>query len=240
MLHSLTRRLAVTLDPERITIRSAARGWRRSLGLAQAHVCAPAADTPPWQGALAALQHWLEQEGGAPGALEVELSDRFVRYALVPWSDAVSGRAELAALARVHVEALYGDIASGWQVLADMGEHGSAGIACALDADLLVALRALCGAHRLRLAALQPRFMRAFNGARGDIGADALLACVEPGQCVLASRRDGAWHSIRTVRCGDAELDAHIEREIVLQGLDAKVARHVHAGAALSAAGALA
>lgn len=238
MLLSLTRRVDVTLDPERITIRNAARGWRRSLGAAQEYACGAADGRPLWLGALAALQHWLEQEGVAPGALEVDLSDRFVRYALVPWSDAVSGRAELEALARVHVEAIYGDIALGWQVLADMGEHGSAGIACALDTDLLLALRALCGAHRLRLAALQPRFMRIFNGARADIGSDALIACVEPGQCVLASRRDGAWHSIRTVRCIDSELPLHIEREIVLQGLDAKVVRHVHAPAAPSATGA--
>jgi len=231
VLLSLTRRLVVTLDPEHVTIRSVARGWQRSAGAAQVRACAPVVDMPPWQGALTTLQHWLEEEGGARAALEVELSDRFVRYALVPWSDAVSGRAELAALARVHVEALYGDIASGWQILADMGEHGSAGVACALDVSLLEALRALCGIHRLRLVALRPRFMRIINGARGDIGADALLACVEPGQCVLASRRDGAWHSIRTVRCSSDELSAHIEREIVLQGLDTKVARHMHTGA---------
>ena len=232
MLLSLPKRVTVALSPGHITVVGHERGWRRSPGSAQTFACGePAAGEPAWQTPLAALRAWLAQSKCAPTQVEIIVSDSFVRYALIPWSDQLQNRAELAALSRIHFEALYGTQAAAWEIKLDCGDYGKAGIGCAIDQALMVALRDLCAAHGLRWMSLQPYFMRAFNRWRRRIGRDALFGVVDAGQCVLASLKDGAWHSIRTVRAAqdwEVALPVLIAREILLQGLDAQPPAYLH------------
>jgi len=233
VLPSMTRRLVIALCPTHMTVVESGRGWRQMPGDPATFACGePAAGEPAWQAPLAALRDWLAQGKHAPAQVEIIVSDSFVRYALIPWSDDVQKPAELATLARIHFETLFGAPAAAWEIKADCSDYGKAGIGCALDQALMTALRELCAAHGLRLTSLQPYFMRVFNRWRRRIGRDALFGVVESGQCVLASLKGGAWHSIRTVRLGNylgAALPVLIEREILLLGLVERAAVYLHA-----------
>ena len=157
-----------------------------------------------------------------PAASDVEfvLSDRYVRYLLVPWHDHIKSTAEMAALGRACFASAFGPAAEGWDVQLDMGDYGAPGIACAIDRELLQELRAICGAHTRRLTVVKPVFMRLFNQRRAEWADAALIAVVEKGKCVLASIKDGNWHSIRSLAAKD--IASLIDHEILLQGLDGR------------------
>ena len=224
-------RVAVHLAPAGATVTVTPRGWRPRPGGAVA-VPVAAVSGVAWQDSLAALRAWLERAAPAPADLRITLADSLVRYALIPWSDEVQNSGERMALARIRFDALYGKPCADWLIQSDLRDYRQAGIACALDPAMKAALHELAAAHGLRLTSLQPRFMDVFNGAaRHDIARDALLVVAEPGHCVLASRKDGGWHSIRAARveAGRASLAQLIPRELLLQGLDSEVPVLFHA-----------
>lgn len=227
MLRSLHRRLrtrlVVALCPTQVAIVERRRGWRARLNCLAVIPFTSVPGEPDWQAPLAALRDWLEQNKCSRMNIEVVLSDRFARYAVIPWSDEVQG-SEIEILSRIRFESLYGDAVAQWQIQADCDTYGKAGIGCALDSAFLSALKELCAANKLRLISLQPYFVRAFNRWRSWIGkTDALFVVVEPDYCVLACAKKEGWHSVRGFRLrknGTDELTVLIQREIMLQGLD--------------------
>ena len=240
MLLSFRRRLTVSLCPTQIAVSVTARGWRSRSSVPVAFMFEPAASQAGWQAPLAALGDWLAQQKYSGANIDIIVSDSFVRYALIPWSGDVQKPSEFAALARIHFEALFGPSAAGWDIRIDRGSYGQPVMCCALDKAFLSDLHALLKTHKLRLASLQPYFMRACNRWRRRIKGNALFAVNEAGQCVLSSIKNGGWHSIRTVRLGhDAPADdvsISIEREVLLQGLDEQSLVYLHALAPVSAA----
>lgn len=233
MLLSFRRRLTVSLCPTQIAVSVTGRGWRPRSSVPAAFTCEPAAGQMAWQAPLAALGDWLTQHKHTGADIGVIVSDNFVRYALIPWSDDVQKSSEFAALVRIHFEALFGPSAAGWDIRIDRGGYGQPVMCCALDKAFLSDLASHLKAHKLRLTSLQPYFMRACNRWRSRIKGNALFAVSGLGQCVLSSIRNGGWHSIRTVRLGhNAQADdvsISIEREILLQGLDAQSTVYLHA-----------
>jgi len=228
----LRSQLTIALSPTHIAVVESRRGWRAQPHQPEIFACEPMARASDWQAPLAALRHWLEQRKRMAAQVNIIVSDHFVHYALLPWSDDVHKRAEVVALSRIHFETLFGLPASHWEIQADVGDYGQARIGCALEKDLLDALRNLLAEHGLRLASLQPYFMRAFNRWRSHFDGDALFAVVESGQCVLASCKEGAWHSIRSIRLAahaETELQVTIEREMLLQGLGEQAKIFLHA-----------
>lgn len=222
--------MAVHLAPAGVTVAVTRRGWRPRPERAVA-VPVPASSGVAWQDSLAALRAWLEQAAPAAADLRVTLADSLVRYALIPWSDEVNKPAERAALARIRFDAVYGKPCADWLIQSDLRDYRQAGIACALDPSMKAALQELAAAHGLRLTVLQPHFMEVFNRVRHGIAKDALLVVAEAGHCVLASRKDGGWHSIRAARveAGRADLAQVLPRELLLQGLDSDVPVLLHA-----------
>lgn len=228
----LSMRLVVALCPTQVAIVESRRGWRPQSNQLAVLSCTPIAGEPDWQSPLATLRDWLEQNKSARMDVEVVLSDRFSRYAVIPWSDTVQKRSEKAMLSRIRFETLFGELAAQWEIQRDSDVYGKAGIGCALDKAFIAALQELFAAHRLRLASLKPHLVRAFNRWRDRIErSDALLAFVESDHCVLAAARKGEWHSIRSFRLGSngkSELPMLIRREIMLQGLDEQAAIYLH------------
>ena len=168
--------------------------------------CDPAPAGQPWQGALAALQ---QLDLGA-AAVSVVLSNHFVRYALVPWSDALRGPAEEEAYVRHHFVRVHGERAKSWAVRWSGGT--GARLACAVDAELVAALRACVAKQaKARLASLQPYLMAAFNRWRGELpAAGAWLLLVEDGRACVALHAGDGWQSVQNSRGSAAEL---LERE---------------------------
>lgn len=222
-----TERLHVDLRPDAVTL---VRGRRTLFGgqrvtASESFAAMPAAsDEAPWRPALAALHAALGDAAGRARATVV-LSSRFVRHALVPWSDAVADADEAHALARHAFERIYGDAAAAWELRIDPGRPGAPRLASAVDAGLLTALRGTFDAAHIRLDSIQPELMAVYNRQRGRLGRrHAWLALVEPGSLVLALLRRGRWLRVRTLRVGPAwrvELARILEREAFLVEPDA-------------------
>jgi hypothetical protein len=146
----------------------------------------------PWRGALEALAKEVSAWRGRFD-VTVVLSNRFVRYAVVPAQDGISPDEEVA-LARFHFAKIHGERAKGWEVRA------SAGLACAIDAALLDGLRKIFSA-KLKLVSVQPWLMSAFNNARGRIPSEgAWLFLAEPGWSCLARLAPRGWGSVLNSR----------------------------------------
>ncbi len=232
MLLSFRNRLTVVLCPTQIAVSVTGRGWRPKTSNPSTLSFDSAADVAVWRTPLTVLDDWLSQRKQAGADIELIVSDAFARYVLVPWSDDVQKPAEIAALARIHFETQFGAAAADWEIRVDRSGYGRPAICCALDKSFLAELDTLLKAHKLRLTSLQPYFMRACNRWRNRFGGNVLFAVSGMGQCVLSSMRNGAWHSIRTVRLGENDrvnTAISIEREILLQGLDAQSTILLHA-----------
>lgn len=228
----LRKRLTVTLYPDRlVVVRSSQRG-SALVGTPETLEFETVSGLPLWQAALAALKGWLQQHDSAKAEMECLLSDRFVRYALIPWSPDVYKPAELEALARIRFETDFGDEAKNWIIKSDCREYGKAGIACAIDRELFAGLRTLADSHRIKLISIRSRWMEIYNRWRKRFGAQGLFVVVEQGQCIFATLKDGVWHSLRTLKLPAADIEQSlrmsIEREAVLQGLSREIAVYLH------------
>src|SRR5438105_13448716 len=88
------------------------RGWlKRNLIGEDSVACDPASGAEPWQGAIAALK---ALEVKQPCNVTVILSNHFVRYAIVPWSNAPNTAAEEDAYIRHHFPKIHGERTKSW------------------------------------------------------------------------------------------------------------------------------
>ncbi|MGZ5198620.1 MAG: hypothetical protein ACXWC4_02535 [Telluria sp.] len=176
-----------------------------------------------WAGALSALEALLRAQDRPP-RLYVTLSNRLVRYALVPWQAGLGGAAAQAYQRDCFVR-LYGDRAMDWHVAAAPPTRHAPGLASAVDTALVSELQALCQRTGTRLLALQPQLAAVVNRWRRTLRGDCFwLALAEPGCLCVALAQRRAWRVIRTARTGDeplAALPALLERETLLADTDA-------------------
>jgi hypothetical protein len=161
--------------------------------------CDPAFGAEPWQGAVAALQG-LPIDGRCD--VTVELSSHFVRYALVPWSDALSTAAEEEAYVRHHFARIHGERAKSWAVRASEARRGAARLASAVDQGLIEAIRGCFPPRgKARLVSVQPALMAVFNRSRGAIPeTGAWLALAEPDRACVALHMRGQWRAVHSAK----------------------------------------
>lgn len=130
--------------------------------------------------------------------LSVVLSSHFVRYAVLPWSEALGSEEEWLAFARHTFSSVYGAAADSWHCRVSPAGREEPRLASAIDAALLESLRALP-----RVASVQPYLMSAFNARRRLLeGKDGWLVVQEPGRLTLALVKGGRWRAARTRRAG--------------------------------------
>ena len=163
--------------------------------------CDPTLGSQLWHGPLEALKA-LKLTGRATAVL----SNHFVRYALVPWSDALASEAEERAYVRHHFSKIHGERAKSWALSWSENGKGSR-LAAAIDGELVAELkRAVPG-----LASIQPYLMAAVNRSRRLIPHEgAWLALVEEGRACVALHSGGAVRSVQNLRGDWLEL---LERE---------------------------
>ena len=159
----------------------------------------PVFGAEPWQGAVAALKtvEWTKR-----CRVTVVLANAFVRYLVVPWSDALAGPEEEEAYLRHHFAKIHGERAKSWTVRASEDRHGVPRLASAIDTSLLDELkRAFPKGGKARLVSVQPELMEAINRWRGDIPAGgAWLVLADPGRACLALHREGGWRSVQNAK----------------------------------------
>lgn len=201
---SIVSRLLTKLFPEGIT-----------LGFSPAELivggksvaCDPDYGAEPWHGALERLK---EVDLGK-SRVTLELSNHFVRYALVPWSDALSSPAEEEVYVRHHFAKIHGERAKGWAVRASEAAPGEPRLASAVDKDLIDGLRKSFEGKTARLVSIQPALMRRFNGSRKALPKDgAWLVIAEPGRACIALHGGRGWRAVQSTKDG---WRAALERE---------------------------
>lgn len=222
-----TDRLQVELAPDQVNLvhserRLTLRGMRTTVWNEWLAAAAAGPEEAPWRGAVQALATALPaRAGGAARArARVILTNRLVRYVLVPWSDALGDAGEEAAFARHCFERVYGEAAVQWELRVSDARDGLPKLASAVDAALPGALREVFAAAGVRLDSIQPGLMAVCNDYRRRLrGRHAWLALLEPGNLVLALLDHGRWVRVRSMRIGPGwrvELAQVLEREAYL------------------------
>src|SRR3954463_14363546 len=169
--------------------------------------CDAAYGSEAWHGALEKLE--ALQLGKARVA--IELSNHFVRYALVPWTEALSTPAEEEVYVRHHFAKIHGERAKGWAVRASEAAPGAPRLASAVDGALIVTLKKVFAAKKAKLASIQPLLMARFNAARGALPRDgAWLVIAEPERACIALHGGRSW---RTVQNAKGPWRATLQRE---------------------------
>jgi hypothetical protein len=160
----------------------------------------PARAEEPWQGALAAFKQALPADRKCD--LTVVLSNHFVRYALVPWADALSTAAEEEAYLRHHFARIHGERAKAWALRSSEAPRGAPRLASAVDKTLIEALRAcFVPKAKARLVSVQPALMAMFNRARGAVPkSGAWLALAEPERACVALHVQGHWRAVQSAK----------------------------------------
>ena len=132
----------------------------------------------------------------------VVLSNHLVRYAVIPWSDGLSGPAEEEAYLRHHFGKIHGERAKAWTLRASEAPSGAARLASAIDTALLAELNAAFPkGGRAKLVSVQPELMEAANRWRDAIpAAGAWLVLAEPERACLALHGDTGWRSVQNAK----------------------------------------
>ena len=185
-----------------------------------------AANDGSWDKPLEALPAILADKKGEAA---VVLADQFVRYALLPWNEALKTSEQWTALATHRFTTLHGPRAAEWQInvteTAPMGPR----LACAVDRALITQLADIFTKANLRLVSVQPFLVAAFNRIRKSVGNGSCWIVVEePGRLTLALIQRGMWVAIRGRRADKGwrnVLPEILERESAFLGLSQPVTR---------------
>jgi len=175
-----------------------------------------------WRGAVNALPEILQAHKGAEAS--IVLADQFARYALLPHNDAVKSNDQWLALAKHRFGALHGPVAAEWEVKVTQTAPQGARLACAIDRELIQQLVSTFVHEGVKLIAVQPFVVAAFNRIRQQVGNGSCWIVVEePGRLTLALLQRGAWMAIRNRRSDERwriVLPEILERESAFLGLD--------------------
>lgn len=232
------KELRVVMCPDRMTLLPVRRtltlrGLRHSIHDPHTLSFPTATEAQPWGPALLALETALQSVAKGPAAVRVVLSNRFVRYAVVPWRAGLANAQEDLSYARHCFTKVYGKAASQWEMRLSRQPAEMPRVASAVDPDLLEGLRSVCQRSGVSLRSIQPHLMAAFNGARGQLRQrSAWLALPEPGHLCLALLHNGHWLRVRNLRIEGAwreQLPPILEREAFLAD-DPAVPHEVYVG----------
>jgi hypothetical protein len=209
--------LRLALSPDRVVAVRLARGLRPKVAAKEILPCSEG--TPSWKGALDTLsQGLLAREPWQRADATVVLSNHFLRYQLLPWSEEIGSEEELAAYARHSFGQVHGEVVREWAVRVDEPRRGQPTLACAVDQGLLDALDASFAAAKARLVSVRPALAAAFNALRPAFPASAAwFVMAERGKLLLALARDDGWQLVAARKAPAeswaAELPLLLDRE---------------------------
>lgn len=202
MLRSWRERLLIGFAPSELTLVRMKGLLRPRVTTKHTASCDPAFGPEPWHGAAAALKSTANALRGEALDVTVVLSNHFVRYALVPWNDALAGAAEELAFARHCFAKIHGERSKSWTLSLSEEPAGVPRLAGAIDTALFEAVRnGFPRGGKARLVSLQPYLMAAVNcwgGSMAQTGAWLLIA--EPERTCLALRYKGRWQAVLSTK----------------------------------------
>lgn len=213
--------LHIALSPGKVAMERLTRGLYPKVVARHAVACAvPVQDEAPWAKVLEGLESGLQKMGEAKCNVQIVLSNHFVRYALVPWSDQINDQEEEQAFIRLRFTKTYGADAQHWALRMSPNSYGEMQVACAIDQGLLDGLERVVTAHGAKLVSLQPNLMTMFNQWRQELpDSAAWFVVAESGRLCVSQLYMGRWQTLRTVKAGDdwcQALQKLLEREYLI------------------------
>lgn len=202
-------RLSLYVHPQRVVLER--RSWRGAVRRQAAVVIAPAPGESDWQPALAAVAHTLAADGRRGGRVEIVVADHFVRYAVLPWSDSISGPRARLAVARALLRNTLGERADGLEIALDRPRFRRPGLAAGVDRRFIHELRAQFHRHRIAVASLQPRLVCELAAGRRKLADfDGWFVSADPERLTLASLEGGSLVALRNQRATPDSLAAEL------------------------------
>lgn len=241
MLRLWRDQLSLAIAPDRIVLVRGSSGLRPKL-IAKEIVSVTAAEGG-WKGVLATLTQTLKNVQWHDADVRVVLSNSFVRYQLVPWSDEVNSASERAAYVRQSFAQVYGDAAAEWIYVVSDVSRGAAWVACAMSRDLMLQLESVVTQAGSDLVSVTPHVMTAFNGARSAMQKmDCWFVQVEKDKLLMALITGGHWRTLSsrqiTGERWQEELPMLLDREWRINGIH-QVSREVVISAPEASQGAM-
>ena len=219
MLPSWRDEVRIALCPDRVVLARVSRRWRQRVTAKQVVRCADHG-VAGWSTCTAALRETLSGGAWQDAMATVIVSNHFVRYALVPWSEELVSDEEKLAWVRHHFVDVYGAAVTGAEYRWSEERPDAPCLASALDGEFVQQIGAAFATAALRLRSIQPYFMTAFNRCAKRVNSEAAwLLNMEPGRICLASMVRGKWRGIVSKMIGAdwrAELPVILGREFLL------------------------
>lgn len=222
MSHLWRDRLVLAIYPDHVAWLQAAGGLHSRVTAKDTVSCA-VDKAPSWQGALSMLPEILRTMRTGGMRVTAVLSNRLLRYAIVPNPDSARSREELGVLARHAFERAHGDAVADWDIRLSDAAPGRPALASAVDRELVVTLRDTVTAAGARLISIQPYLMAAFNHlGRIPQAQDGVFVLAEPERLSLLAWKQAGWCGVQQVYATDdwpASLYGILDRLTITTGL---------------------
>lgn len=232
MLPLWRNRVCIALSPEHISLVKLGRGLKPKLLAQYDEAIIPSGNPPSWQAVVERLAQVLAQPEWQNSDADIVLSNRLVRYAVVPSNAQLKKYAEQEAFARHLLTQTYGAVVGLWTLRIQRGKIGLPWLVSAVDQALLERLKQDCITNKLKLRSVTPYLMPVFNHYRKLIKADpSWLVINEPGYSVFALLSGEAFVSLSSVSHDSiSDLNVMLDREnLVCTLLEACKTVYVHA-----------
>jgi hypothetical protein len=217
-------RVSLAITPARIVL-VRTHGLLRPKVVAKSSVAVPGAGIENgWQPALDTLAKIMRTDAQwQAAAVDVVVSNHFVRYQIIPWSAVITSAAVRAAYVRESFAQVYGDSTATWAYSVSTTRHGAAWFASAIDQPLLTQLEDAVGQGQSKLRSVVPYLMPAFNRARRMLKEKNMwFVQMEANKLLLMLVIDGRWQAVsgHQVSAGQwqTQLPLLLEREWHLHG----------------------
>jgi hypothetical protein len=195
--------------------------------------CTPEDPLRPWHAACDALAASMAENMQRHLRMQVILSDRLMRYLVLPWRPGITSRAEWRAYALHSFEQVYGEEARTWRLRIEVVPPGRPSLACAVEEGLLESLRDVARSSSSRLVSVRPRFVALFNQRRAVLrGSPLWFAVAEPHSLSVGLLVGGVWQALRNEPAPDgwsAALPGMVSRMQVMAGTGETGTLYVHA-----------
>ena len=234
MSPSWNERLIVQIGPNAVHA-ARMRIWPSGVALAEASIAIEGdKDAQPLDSRSAAasessmgiaLRDAINAVSGRGRSITIHLSDVFVTYFVLPWSQSLKGESDWARLAAIHAVRLLDMEATRLQVRVRTARRGAPRLACAVPRTVVEAIRAARPDQGHRIAEVAPHVISAFNAARPILDRHAtehrwILAC-EDDRVTIGITNAGRWVDIfKAWAAADPQaLFAMIEQEALYRGI---------------------
>lgn len=235
MLPSWRKELRIVLCPGKVVVVAFTNVLRRKL-VSQAILPFDAENPADWRPAITSVERWLAENDVDGDDATIYLSNCFVRFAMLPFTEGMNNYAERLAVAGLLFESIYGETARQWKLTLDEEQYGEPCLVAAIDIALAETIDQLVSSCRFRAATVQPYAVSALNAFSKQISdGEGLVAAVDHGQAVLVDIREKKVMGIRKVMLGIAadgqQIIDTLRREMLISGLSTETAKiYLHIG----------